>query len=195
METTDLVSITYAARALNTQHGRVRTFCQAQGLALTDVPHPKNGRKRHMLPAAVVEEWLDLGPFCCEVDCTERVCRTADGFIRSRCQEHHTRRHAPVGAKRIYSDGYVMVKTAESAGRYGYIWRAEHRMVMEAHLGRPLEPCENVHHINGDRADNRIENLELWFKPQTAGQRVTDLVEYLTTHHRDTLAAALKETA
>lgn len=37
---------------------------------------------------------------------------------------------------------------------------------------------ENVHHRNGDRLDNRIENLELWSTVQPSGQRVRDKIEY-----------------
>jgi len=41
------------------------------------------------------------------------------------------------------------------------VYRKQHRWFMEQHLGRPLRADEDVHHINGVKTDNRLENLEV----------------------------------
>lgn len=55
---------------------------------------------------------------------------------------------------------YLLKKDHPFAGKQGYI--AEHRLIMEKKLGRHLTSQETVHHINGIKIDNRIENLELF---------------------------------
>lgn len=82
------------------------------------------------------------------------------------------------GGKIIDKFGYVQIWQPKhpNAKLAGYIH--EHRLVMSEYLGRPLLRCENVHHKNGNRQDNRIENLELWNTIQPAGQRVEDKIKF-----------------
>ena len=55
---------------------------------------------------------------------------------------------------------YILVPSHPAATKAGYVM--EHRLVMEAHLGRYLTGVEEVHHLNEAKDDNRIENLRLF---------------------------------
>lgn len=78
----------------------------------------------------------------------------------------------------IRKDGYknVYLPSHPNSTKTGMI--LEHVVVMSDMIGRPLVKGENVHHKNGQRADNRPSNLELWNTTQPKGQRVEDKVDY-----------------
>ena len=92
-----------------------------------------------------------LGVDHCGKACSGKtnVAGRSDGFVKPQM---------PEGTKRIIhaaGGGYIKIKVNGE-------WLTEHRHVMEQHINRPLESHEIVHHKNGNRSDNSLENLELW---------------------------------
>ena len=121
---------------------------------------------------------MKASDFKCVVDKCDRR-----GLSKGLCKTHYERQRLgrsitePIRRKNKPGIGCVHPN--------GYHYKQEnnrvfavHREVMSAHIGRPLLPCETVHHINGVRNDNRLENLELWSTSQPYGQRVEDKLKW-----------------
>lgn len=96
----------------------------------------------------------------------------------SNCRSCTNRKREDYGTGRYLKKGYVMVfqKNHPRASNNNYV--LEHVIIIEKYLGRLLLPHENIHHKNGIKNDNRIENLELWIKPQPSGIRAVDAVDW-----------------
>lgn len=85
---------------------------------------------------------------------------------------------APKGSGTVTKYGYkrIIMRGHANASKCGAIF--EHVFVMSNYLKRPLEKHERIHHKNGNKLDNRIENLELWSISQPYGRRVEDITEW-----------------
>lgn len=96
---------------------------------------------------------------------------TIGGFLKSGGSNHYAWKGGRIVTKKGYIEIYVPEHPHARGGKYVF----EHRINMEKKLKRYLLAGEEVHHINGDKTDNRIENLELWRKSHPAGVRITSL--------------------
>ena len=146
----------------------VRGWCQM---------HYNRNRKYGNPGTAEVEPREKRGAACSVDGCVKAV------HSRGMCEMHAYRRRvhgeageaatrtAPAGAGSLTTTGYRV----HSSGKRRVF---EHRIVMEKSIGRPLLPAESVHHVNGIRNDNRLENLELWSSSHPGGQRVVDKVAW-----------------
>ena len=82
------------------------------------------------------------------------------------------------GGKKKNGQGYISVwiapdhRFAAMRDSNGHV--LEHRLVVAESIERPLQKHEYVHHINGDKSDNRLNNLELWARPHPSGARFKD---------------------
>lgn len=140
------------------------------------------GERKGSLEIISVNKGIQNGIyFICKCDCGNTTKIYQRNWIK--------RYNASCGCKHLeYCILNQKIKHDENAkiiDKYGYIkiclngtLQSEHRFVMEQHLGRKLRKGESVHHKNGIRDDNRIDNLELWSKSHPCGQRVIDKINW-----------------
>jgi len=81
------------------------------------------------------------------------------------------------------SRGYILIQKSVIPNEYRWLfdWSKPvlfHRYKMSVKLKRKLFDHENVHHIDGNKSNNNIENLELWSSYQPCGQRVVNKIKW-----------------
>lgn len=150
-----------------------------------------HGHYQRLLRHGVIDmSPLRKGKKMCKVETCDR-----DAERRGYCQAHYKRvlKHGdpqpdkPIreakGVGTVAHDGYRNVPVPKDQRHLtnGVAWIGEHRLAMARHLGRALTTDEQVHHINGDRSDNRVGNLELWSTSHPAGRRIEELLEFCQT--------------
>lgn len=122
----------------------------------------------------------------CRVECCDRVvasfglCQTHKKRLDSGEPDALSRPIKPRGVGYTNKNGYRHVACPGDLKDMGHSdgMIPEHRLVMARRLGRSLFSDEQIHHVNGNRSDNRDDNLELWSISQPAGQRVEDKVKW-----------------
>jgi hypothetical protein len=152
---------------------------KAQGLGFCGTHYDRF--KKYGDPLGVAAK--KTGGACITAGCSGAVianglCAGCYTRLRKRGTTDYSVKHLRRFEKIVDDHGYVQVPDPSHPNARKSKRVPEHRLVMSQFLGRPLHKNENVHHKNGDRADNRIENLELWVVSQPPGQRPLDLIHW-----------------
>lgn len=176
MYTEENMSVAAVSREFGVNRETLNRLLKRHGVA----PSPRGAGKLRKLPQVTVDYAVSLylnGSPCEQVavdfgvapETITRWVREAGGAVRPAGFLRGKAHHGWKGGVIPNPDGYLLERVDESdplfvlgqkkAGNMRYA--LQHRLVMARHLGRPLEPHETVHHIDGNIQNNAIENLQL----------------------------------
>ena len=138
----------------------IRKYCAKNGIALVNIKDIFPKRKDEFLEK--VKETTDTSELIAHFGVSQATIRRwglkvgvllTDSYHKGFIETHN---------------GYLRIKASKHpcADTHGYV--LHHRLMMEAHIGRYLTPDEVVHHKDGDKQNNQIENLELMSKSEHA---------------------------
>jgi hypothetical protein len=99
----------------------------------------------------------------------------------TKLQQHRRRQKGQPGSRSKTSKGYVRIYFPEHPNAMSDGQVLEHIMIMATHLNRPLTKDEEVHHRNGVKDDNQIDNLELRVGSHPAGLSIPDALQWAAT--------------
>lgn len=162
------VPLTQVAQELGTNTGRAAEAIRRAGGTIRCVNHNgtywTTGRRAHA--RALYETGMTLADIAVKMQTSAarvgKAVSRAGGTLRPAGPPHGARNSSWQGGRKVDKGGYILILAPShpNATKAGYV--REHRLVMEAQLGRYLTKDEVVHHRNGNTLDNRPENLELF---------------------------------
>ena len=155
----------------------VRNVLRRQGITAREPARPEFwtpevlARLTHLNAEGFTEQYIatELGVSVGAVNRRLRFLGLASSEPRARGASHGGWK----GGRSVHGSGYILITPSEEDLQYvttnlaGYAM--EHRLVAGRALGRKLLRIETVHHINGDKTDNRLENLQIRRGPHGAG--------------------------
>lgn len=150
---------------------------ECERMVKTTVDRPRCPQHAGRKQADRQRQYYPKGAVCSFEPCDSPI--QGRGLCRAHYQQWYLGKELTAikrGRRERFIDNAGYARTYASSDSYEMV--LEHRLVMSNYLGRPLRRNENVHHINGKRDDNRLENLELWVSSQPPGQRPEDLVAW-----------------
>lgn len=154
------LAVMYLDEGLSGREIAERLGCSAAAICLRMKNAGIKARSMHDYPPTQkqIDAWRRNGEYISRLPQTQEARSTNGKKNRGRRRRDD---YEFGGHEKLRGDGYIKVYVPEhpNATKDGYVMK--HHLVMEQHLGRIIPDGYVVHHINHDRADNRLENLKL----------------------------------